>query len=76
VGALENIDSKNTGRVAREQAVFSDFRHRPLSFPSSRVSPQQHQLPQTTTVMIGHQLRRRRILPAISWEDVGRRPSD
>jgi hypothetical protein len=25
--ALENIDSKNTGRVAREQAVFSDFRH-------------------------------------------------
>jgi hypothetical protein len=25
--ALENIDSKNTGRVAREQAVFSGFRH-------------------------------------------------
>jgi hypothetical protein len=28
--ALENIDSKNTGRVAREQAVVSDFRHRLL----------------------------------------------
>ena len=25
--ALENIDSKKTGRVAREQAVFSDFPH-------------------------------------------------
>ena len=29
--ALENIDSNNTGRVARERAVSSDLRHRLLA---------------------------------------------